>query len=233
MSKKIPLILLPAFMSTRTQWLHQVEGLSDIADCAVIELAPYASVKDMAAAVLEKAPKRFALAGLSLGAFTAFEIMRQAPERVDRLALISTSSNGDEPQRTAGRKAQIATVREGKFNEVVDGFLDVLQSEANPWSPELRETVRKMVCEVGPEGFLRQQDAMWFRPAVRDSLPAISCPTVVIHGRDDRSWPVKHAYETALGIPGSRLVLIDNAGHFPTMDSPEETTAAMRDWLLS
>jgi pimeloyl-ACP methyl ester carboxylesterase len=74
---------------------------------------------------------------------------------------------------------------------------------------------------------------MWFRPAVRDSLPAISCPTVVIHGRDDRSWPVKHAYETALGIPGARLVLLDNAGHFPTMDSPAETTAAMRDWILS
>ena len=233
MSKKIPLILLPAFMSTRTQWLHQVEGLSDIADCTVIELAPYDSVKDMAAAVLDRAPERFALAGVSLGAFAAFEIMRQAPDRVDRLALVSTSANGDEPQRTVGRKAHIAAVREGKFNEVVDGFLNVLQSEVNPWSRELGETVRHMVHEVGPEGFLRQQDAMWFRPAVRDSLPAISCPTVVIHGRDDRSWPVKHAYETALGIPGSRLVLIDSAGHFPTMDSPEETTAAMREWLLS
>ena len=204
MSKTIPLILLPAFMSTRTQWLHRVDGLSDIADCTVIELAPYDSVKDMAAAVLEQATERFALAGLLLGAFTAFESMRQASDRVDRLALVSTSANGDERQRTAGRNAHIAAVREGKFDEVVDGFLGVLQSEANPWSPELRETVRKMVYEVGPEGFLRQQDAMWFRPAVRDSLPAISCPTVVIHGRDDRSWPVKHAYETALGIPGSR-----------------------------
>ena len=190
-------------------------------------------IEKIATSILEIAPPRFALAGLSLGAFTAFEIMRQAPERVDRLALVSTSANGDEPQRTVGRKAHIAAVREGKFDELVDGFLGVLQSEANPWSPELRETVRNMVYEVGPEGFLRQQNAMWFRPAVHDSLPAISCPTVVIHGRDDRSWPVKHAYETALGIPGARLVLIDNAGHFPTMDSPEETTAALREWLLS
>lgn len=233
MSEKTSLILLPAFMSTRTLWRPQIEALSDIAQIDVVELTPYDSVAKMAEAVLEQAPERFALAGLSLGGFTAFEIIRRAPERVARLALVSTTARGDSAERLAARKPQIEAVRSGHFDEVVEGFMKVLQSPAHPWSPEVLVTVRLMIHEAGPKCFLRQQNAMINRVDLRDSLAAISCPTLVIHGRDDQSWPLENGEELARLIPGARLSVIENCGHFPTLDRPTETTEALRAWLQS
>jgi pimeloyl-ACP methyl ester carboxylesterase len=233
MSEKIPLVLLPAFMATRTLWGPQIEALADIAEIEVVELTPYDSVTKMTDAVLDRAPKRFALAGLSLGGFTAFEILRRAPERVIRLALLGTSAGGDAPERLAARKTQIEAVRSGRFDEVVEGFLKVLQSPAHPWSPEVLETIRQMIHEAGPNCFFRQQDAMKNRIDSRDSLAAISCPTIVIHGRDDQSWPLENGEELAQLIPGARLSVIENCGHFLTLDRPTEATEALRAWLLS
>ena len=232
MSEKIPLVLLPAFMSTRTLWYPQIEALADIAEIEMVDLTPYNSVKEMAEATLDLAPERFALAGLSLGGFAAFEILRRARERVIRLALVSTTARRDAPERLAVRKIQIEAVRSGRFDEVVEGFLKVLQSPSHPWSPELLETVRQMVHEAGPECFFRQQDAMRTRVDARDSIEAISCPTIVIHGRDDQSWPLENGEELAQLIPGARLSVIENSGHFPTLDQPKETTAALRAWLV-
>lgn len=233
MSENTSLILLPAFMSTHTLWRPQIEALADIAEIDVVELTPYDSVTKMTEAVLDQAPDRFALAGLSLGGFTAFEIVRRAPERVVRLALVSTTARNDSPERLATRKPQIEAVQSGRFDEVVEGFLNVLQSPAHPWSPEVLDTVRQMVHEAGPECFLRQQNAMINRVDRRDSLAAISCPTIVVHGRDDQSWPLENGEELARLIPGARLSVIENCGHFPTLDRPTETTEALRAWLQS
>ncbi len=233
MSEKISLILLPAFMSTRTLWSPQIDALADIAEIDVVELTPYTSVTKMAEAVLDQAPDRFALAGLSLGGFTAFEIMRRAPERVVQLALVSTTARKDSPERLAARKPQIEAVQSGRFVEVVDGFMKVLQSPTHPWSPEVLNTVRQMVHEAGPDCFLRQQDAMINRVDLRDSLGTISCPTTVIHGRDDQSWLLENGEELARLIPGARLSVIEDCGHFPTLDQPTATTEALRAWLQS
>ena len=232
MTEKIPLVLLPAFMSTRALWEPQINALADIAEITVVELTPYDSVVKMADAVLDRAPERFALAGLSLGAFAAFDILRRAPERIMRLALISTSARADAPERLAARKKQIEAVRAGRFEEVVEGFLKVLQPSGQPWSPEVLESVRQMVHEAGQDCFFRQQDAMKNRVDSREILGSIACPTVVIHGRDDQSWPFENGEEIARLIPGARLEVIETAGHFPTLSQPEATTAALRAWLI-
>jgi pimeloyl-ACP methyl ester carboxylesterase len=229
---KIPLVLLPAFMSTRILWEHQIDGLVDIADITVVELTPYDSVAKMTDAVLDRAPERFALAGLSLGAFTAFEILRRAPERITRLALVSTSARADAPERLVARKSQIEAVQAGGFDEVVEGFLKVLQPSNKPWSHDVVESVRQMVHEAGHGCFFRQQDAMKNRVDSREILGSITCPTLVIHGRDDQSWPFENGEELARLIPGALLEVIEDAGHFPTLSQPKATTAALRAWLL-
>ena len=233
MSQKTPLVLLPAFMASRTLWSPQIEALSDIAEIQVVELTPYDSVAAMAEAVLKQAPERFALAGLSLGGFTAFEILRHAPERVTRLALVSTSARADAPERRAARGAQVEAVQAGKFDDVVEGFLQVLQSPTHAWSPEVLPTVRQMVPEAGAECFVRQQHAMKNRVDSRNGLEEVSCPTIVIHGKDDQSWPLENAEELARLITGARLTVIENCGHFLTLDQPEPTNAALRDWLIN
>jgi pimeloyl-ACP methyl ester carboxylesterase len=218
-------------MSTRALWEPQVGVLADIADITVVELTAYDTVPKMADAVLERSPDHFALAGLSLGAFAAFEILRRAPERVTRLALVSTSARADAPERLAARKTQIEAVEAGGFDEVVEGFLKVLQPPDHPWSTEVLDRVRQMVHEAGTGCFFRQQNAMKTRVDSREILGSISCPTVVIHGKDDQSWLFENGEELAQLIPGARLEVIDDAGHFPTLSQPEATTAALRAWL--
>jgi pimeloyl-ACP methyl ester carboxylesterase len=102
MTDRIPLVLLPGFLDTETLWRHQVENLADIADLTIGDLTTQESIAEMASSTLALAPERFALAGLSMGGYTAFEIMRQEPERVTRLALLDTTPFGDPPERIAG-----------------------------------------------------------------------------------------------------------------------------------
>lgn len=233
MSGKIPLVMLPAFMTTATLWRHQIEALADIAEIQVVDLTQHDSVEGMANAVLEAAPERFALAGLSLGGFTAFEIMRRAPERITKLALVSTSARADAPERLEARKAQVEMVRAGRFAEAMEPFPTIIQSPERPLTPEALKAVREMCREVGPDGFLNQQTAMMNRPDSRAGLAAISCPTVVICGRQDQSWPLENSEEIAAAIPGAKLVVIEDCGHFSAIDRPAEVTAALRTWLLS
>lgn len=233
MTDRIPLVMLPAFMTTRALWDAQVAALSDIASIDVVELSPYDSIGRMAEAALDRAPDRFALAGLSLGGFTAFEIMRRAPDRVTRLALVSTGASLDTPERMEARKAQVEAVRAGKFDDVAEGLVKAMQSPTRPFAPAALDTLRQMVWETGPECFLRQQKAMINRPDSRPDLAQIACPTLLIHGRDDQPWPFEGAEEMARSIPHARFVAIDDCGHLSSLDKPAEVTAAMRDWLLS
>ena len=197
-----------------------------------MDITCYDTVAKIADAVLERAPDRFAFAGLSLGGWAAFEILRRAPERITRLALVSTSARADAPERLVARKSQVETVRAGGFDDVVEGFLKVLQPREEPWSPDLLEKVRGMVHEAGEECFFRQQNAMATRSDSREGLGSISCPAVVIHSRDDQSWPFENGEELATLIPGARLEVIENGGHFPTLAQPNAVTATLRRWLL-
>lgn len=233
MSEKTHLVLLPAFLTTETVWRHQIEGLTDIAETQVVDLTRHDSIAGMAAAVLEEAPERFALAGLSLGGYTAFEIMRAAPERVTRLALVSTTPRGDAPEGLDARRSQIEMVRVGRFDEAVAPFPAMIENPESPLDPAVRETVREMCQEVGPDGLINQQMAMMTRSDSRAGLSEIACPTVVVCGRQDPRAPLQHSEEMAASIPGAKLVVVENCGHFSAIERPEEVTAALRAWLLS
>ncbi len=231
MSEKIHLVILPAFMTTGALWHHQIDALADLAEIQVIDLTPYDSIERMARAVLEQSPENFALAGLSLGGYTAFEIMKRAPERVTRLALVSTTARADTQERLDGRKAQVEMVRAGQFDEAVEPFLTMIQNPDNPFDPAVFKNVHAMCQEVGPTSFIDQQLAMMNRSDSRAVLPNISCPTIVICGRQDQATPLKHSEEIAAAIPDAKLVVVENCGHFSAIERPEEVTAAMREWL--
>jgi pimeloyl-ACP methyl ester carboxylesterase len=226
------LILLPGLLCAEPLWRQQVEALSDLAEIRVADLTRADSMRGMAEAVLADAPDRFALAGLSMGGYAAQEIMRIAPQRVERLALLDTSARADPPERREARRRQIDMAQEGRFDEVVDTmFLPSMQNPDNPFPPELRETVRAMCAIVGPQAFVRQQTAIMNRPDSRPDLPRIACPTLVLCGRQDQPTPIDAHEEMAAAIPNATLVVIEDCGHLSTMERPQAVNAAMRDWL--
>lgn len=229
------LVLVPGLLCDRRLWRHQAEGLADLAGRILVpDVTGGESVAEMAHGILEAAPERFSLAGLSMGGYVALEVMRQAPDRVEALALLDTSARPDTPEQTEARLALIGLARAGRFDEVWRGLMPKVVHPERVEDPGLRSTVREMAHAVGPEGFERQERAIIGRPDSRGDLPGISsCPVLVLCGRDDALTPPHLHEELADGIPGARLRQIEDCGHLSTLERPEAVTNAMREWLES
>ena len=223
---------MPGLLCDERLWRRQAEDLADLAGRALIpDVTGEGSVAGMARGILEAAPERFALAGLSMGGYVSLEVMRQAPERVERLALLDTSARADTPEQTEARLALIELARDDRFDEVWRGLLPKVVHPDRLEEPGLRSAVREMAHAVGPAGFERQERAIIGRPDSRGDLQAISCPTLVLCGRDDALTPPYLHEELAEGINGARLVQVDHCGHLSTLERPEAVTRAMREWL--
>lgn len=231
MAEKIPLVLLPGLLCDEKLWAPQVQALSDMADCRVADLTRHESVKEMAASALEAAPEKFALAGLSMGGYVAQEIMRQAPERVLRLALLDTSPRADTEEQSVRRRGLIDLAQKGRFKGVTPRLLPLLIHPDRQADEKLTSIIFAMAEHVGMEGFIRQQKAIMGRPDGRADLAKITVPTLVLCGRQDALTPLELHKEMAAGIAGSRLVVIEESGHLPTLERPAEVNMALREWL--
>ncbi len=228
---KTPLVLVPGLLCDDRLWRHQAEHLADLADPTIADVTRGASMPEMARAVLDAAPERFALAGLSMGGYVALKIMRAAPERVARLALLDTSARADTPEQTATRRELIELSQEGCFDEVPRRLLPNVVHPDRLDDEWLTSTVFAMAEAVGPEAFVRQEEAIIGRPDGRENLPGIACPTLLLCGREDALTPV-HLHEEMVGlISGSWLRVIEKCGHLSALERSEEVTAALREWL--
>ena len=225
-----PMVFLPGLLCDATLWRAQIDGLAATTAPFVADLTLDDAVGDMARRVLAAAPPRFALAALSMGGYVAFEMLRQAPERVERLALLDTSADPDSAARAAQRCGAIESLALGRFRGVTARLLPQLV-HADHVEGSVGETVRAMAGRVGAEAFLRQQKAILGRPDSRPLLPRIRVPTLVAVGSDDRLTPPADARAIHAGIRGSTFHLFDRRGHLPCLEVPDETTRLLRDWL--
>jgi pimeloyl-ACP methyl ester carboxylesterase len=185
----------------------------------------------MAERVLASAPPRFALAGLSLGGYVAFEILRRAPARVARLALMNTSSRADAEGQADARARSIRAARIGSFKGVTPRFLPTILHPAHAADPALAGIVLAMTERVGRVAFERQQMAALDRTDSRPLLSSIACPTLVVSGLQDRVTPPALQAEIAAGIPGARLETLEFCGHLAPLEQPDAVNRLMRDWL--
>jgi len=231
MAHKTSLILLPGLLCDAALWRHQRQGLADIADIAVADLAEDDSMAGMADRALAAAPARFALAGLSMGGYVAQEIMRRAPDRVERLALLDTSARADNEEQTSRRRGLIELASKGTFKGVTPRLLPYLIHPDRMDDAPLVDTVMGMAARIGRDAFLRQQRAIMGRIDGREDLRRVACPTLILCGAEDALTPPKVHREMAERIPHARLVIVENCGHLSTLERPEEVTAAMREWL--
>lgn len=224
-------VLLPGMLCDDILFEHQVEHLSEVARVSVGDLTRNDSIEGMARTVLKEAPDRFALAGLSMGGIVAFEVMRQASERVTRLALLDTNARPPNEQQLEGWKEFARMVGEDRFLEVVEEYLRPVYFHPDREDPGLGKKARRMADNVGEEAFLRQLSAQAQRPDSRESLRNIRCPTVVMAGRDDALCSVAMHEEVASALPKADLVLIEQCGHLSSIEQPQAVTAVLRYWL--
>jgi pimeloyl-ACP methyl ester carboxylesterase len=228
---RIPLLLLPGLLCDAALYAPEIAALGDIAAPIVGDLTRHDSIAGMAAAMLAEMPEYFSLVGLSMGGYVAQEIMRQAPHRVGRLALLDTSARADSDEQHARRHGLVELAGKGHFKGVTPQLLPQLIGRDRLTDTALVDTIMAMAERVGHDAFLRQQTAIMGRPDGRADLGRIACPTLVLCGRDDAVTPVALHEEMAAAIPGAELVVVEDCGHLSTIERPEAVNAALRRWL--
>jgi pimeloyl-ACP methyl ester carboxylesterase len=191
------------------------------------------TMAEMAASILATAPPRFALIGISMGGYVSLEIMRQAPERVIKLALLSTSARPDSPAQIRQRRSLVALARARDFRTTLAQALGAILHLTHRGDPALSELTVRMGLVVGIDGLARQVEAIIGRIDSRPSLSAISVPTLVLVGEDDTLTPLERSEELAAGIPNARLVVVPQCGHASTLEQPEAVNLALIEWISS
>ena len=233
MTVKPTLFLLPGLLCDETVWAHQVTALAPLAEVRVADLRGFDSLTEMARAVLATAPERFALAGHSMGARAALEIVRLAPDRVERLALLDT---GTHPLRSSEAEKRHALVdlanREG-MAALVARWLPPMVHADRVADETLMRPLRAMVLRMTPAIHARQIKALLTRPDAEAVLPTIRCPVLVGVGRQDAWSPLAQHEAIVAAVPQAKLVVFENSGHMAPIEAPEAVTAALRDWLTS
>ncbi len=231
---KIPLVMVPGLLCDAQLWRPQVEDLAGVADIWIADHTRSDTMAGVARDVLADAPfASFALAGLSMGGYIALEIMRQAPQRVARLALLDTAAGADLPEQTQRRMDFIALAERGKFLGITDVLLPLLIHPSRRAERALTDVVKSMAKNIGKDAFVRQQRAIMSRADSLGLLASIACPTLVLCGRQDALTPLARHEEIAAGISGARLEVIEDCGHLSTLEKPVPVNAALRRWLAA
>jgi pimeloyl-ACP methyl ester carboxylesterase len=214
-----PIVLIPGLLASARLYAPQ--------------LAPLWCVGPVTIANHTHADTLSALARLSMGGYIAFEILRQAPERVVKLALLDTSARADTAEQSAARRAQVELATSGRLAEVVETQFQRSVHRDHRADARLREVCERMSAEVGAEAFVRQQRAISGRPDSRPFLKDIRCPVLVLVGDGDELTPPPLAQEIAAGISGAQLVTVAQSGHLSTLEQPQTVTAALLAWLAA
>ena len=227
------LVLVPGLLCDAALFGPQVETLAEEAEIWIPDVSRHASLREMGEAILHDAPfQTFALAGLSMGGYIAMELMRQAAQRVTRLALLDTRATPDTGEESERRRELIRLAQtERGFAPVTSRMLPLLVHSSRIRDAQLVQIIRDMAERTGIEGFVRQQTAIIGRPDSRPLLADISVPTLILCGRQDAITPLGAHEEMAQGIAGAKLKIIEECGHLSTLERPDAVNAALREWM--
>jgi len=226
------LLLLPGLMCDARLFQPQIDSLR--CNSIVPDLGKHDNFREMAEDVLADAPPTFAVAGLSMGGILAFEIWRQAPERVTHMALIDTNPKPDTPSKRQTRLQQINIALQGGLRQLAtESLKPVYLAECNRDDEELLETILDMALSLGPDVFERQSRALKDRVDSVPTLATISCPTAIICGSEDRLCPVELHQLMAAEIPGATLTVIPDCGHMASLEQAASVTQQLQHLLAA
>lgn len=227
------LLLIPGMMCDERLFAHQAAALGSRWEVVCARLDGPPTIAGLAERLLAAHQGRLCVAGLSMGGIVAMEMARQAPGRIERLALLDTNHHADLASRFEVRNRQIADVRAGKLAEIVAAELaPTYFARINDANPELPALVCAMAASLGAAVFERQSLALRDRRDQSDALRTYRGPALVLCGEEDRLCPPSRHVEMADLLDDANLEIIEHAGHLSTIERPEIVTAALEHWLL-
>lgn len=227
----LPLVLIPGLLCDERLWQHQLTNLADVCQPYVADISQDDSIEAMAKRVLTTAPACFILAGLSMGGYVCFEIMRQAPERVIGLALIDTMARLDDDESIELRKGLIKLAEAGRFVGVTPRLLPNIIYKDKLNTP-IADEIINMATRLGKETFIRQQSAIITREDSLPTLATIKVPTLIIVGEQDKRTPPIESHIMAEAISDAELHMLPKCGHLPPIEQPQVTTTLLKQWIV-
>ncbi len=225
------LLLLPGLMCDARVFLPQIVSLGREMPVMVAPISLGERIEEIASEILSAAPAKFALAGLSMGGIVALEMLRRAPERISRIALIATTPLAGTPQEAAEREAWIVAAKTRRLDDVMAAELRPSYLANTPGRADVLAKVSTMWRTLGAETYVRQARALQRRKDQQATLRRIKQPALVLCGEADTLLPLKRQEFMAELIPYARLRVIPDAGHLPTLEQPTLTTEALRGWM--
>ncbi|MFW2365558.1 MAG: alpha/beta fold hydrolase [Desulforhopalus sp.] len=227
----LPLLLVPGMMCDARLFTPQISALSRHYPIHCAWVGGYGTVERLAIEILNHAPPRFNLAGLSMGGIIAMELIRQAPERVDRLALLNTNCQSEKQKVREYREPLIARVQAGELEQVMKQELRPRYLAEGNHRKQIMELWLQMALDLGTDVFVRQSRALQQRADQKETLAKVRVPTLILCGAEDELCPIGYHELMHSLIPGSHLEIIDKAGHLSTLEQPEATTMSLLRWL--
>jgi pimeloyl-ACP methyl ester carboxylesterase len=226
-----PVVFLPGMMCDARLFAPQLADLSREMAVTVAPVTRGERIEEIASNLLDLLPLRFALAGLSMGGIVAMEILRRAPERVTRVALMDTNPLAETPQSAAGYEPLVAKLRAGLIPEAVGMVLGQGVLAPGPGRAEVLALVTEMAQSLGTDAMIRQVRALQRRRDYQAVLRRCKRPALILCGAEDGLTPPRR-HEFMVGLmPNARLFVVEGAGHLPTLEQPQVITAALRGWL--
>lgn len=226
-----PLLLLPGMMCDARLFQPQIDALSGRIPLISAPIGNHDTMQALASEILNYAPPLFAMAGLSMGGILAMEVLRQAPDRVDRIALLDTNPLAELPEVQARRAPQIEAAKNGELRRIMRDEMKPNYLAGGPNIGAILDLCMAMATDLGPDVFINQSLALRDRPDQCETLRRFKGPALVLCGREDKLCPIERHEMMHELLPNSRLQIIDGAGHLPTLEQPEITTAALLRWL--
>lgn len=225
-----PLLFVPGFMSDGRVFVDQISALSG---ARAVQVAPLLgdTLEDIVTSILADAPRRFAVAGHDLGATVACEILRRAPDRVTRIALICATAQAEPPAAAAAREPRMVKVKAGRFGEALLEELPIGALSESEHRNAIRDYWIDMAMELGTEVYLRQSRLLQRRPDMQNVLRRARVPALVLGGAVDTIAPPRRQEFIAELMPRADYVVLKAAGHLPMLETPTALTRALEGWL--
>jgi len=226
-----PLVLIPPMLCDARVFYAQFAKLSSQVPITFAPITAGDRIEEMASAILSWLPQKFALAGMGMGGMVAMEVLRRAPERVTRVAFISTGAQADTPEISAQREPLIIAARSGRFDDAIRAEMNPAWLAPGPYRNDVVSLVTDMAKALGPDVYVRQARAMQRRKDQQNIMRKIKQPALVMCGEHDGQNALKRHEFLAELIPYAKLEVIGDAGHLPTLENPDAVTQSIKTWL--
>ncbi len=226
-----PLVLLPGLMCDSRIWTAQIGALAEDGPWAPDGYGEAATITDMARRVLKDGPAQMSLAGHSMGARVALEVVRLAPERVERLALLDT---GVHPRKEGEREKRLALLQLGReqgARALVDRWLPPMVHPDRRADVEFLRPMRDMSIDAGIDTYERQIGALLDRPDAEAALALVKVPTLVGVGRQDEWSPIAQHEAIVAQVATAWLTIFEDSGHMSPVEAADQVSDALRLWL--